>query len=95
MVNPGSIRNFEYGTVHLDALSAGFVHEPSSRIEGFFSSDSVPFVFGEAVIIIGVYDGVLSPCKGYAAIRVSITEEPVYKQRDREDIIQPIGNPDF
>ncbi len=77
VVNPGSIRNFEYGTVHLDALSAGFVHEASNRIEGFFSSDSVPSMFGEVVIIIGVDNGVLSSCKGNAAKRISKAEEPV------------------
>ena len=74
MVNECAVRDFEYRAVHLDGLSAGFIHEPSNRIEGFVPSDSVPFVFRELVIIIGIDDGKLAPCKGYATKSISIAE---------------------
>jgi hypothetical protein len=67
--------------MHWDVLSAGFVYEASNRVEGSVPSDGMPFVFGEAIIIIGVDDGELSLSKRYSAEGIAIAEEAVEKER--------------
>ncbi|MGB2809313.1 MAG: hypothetical protein WBC22_16345 [Sedimentisphaerales bacterium] len=44
----------------MDALSAGYGHGRTNRVEDIALSDGVPFVFGEMMVFIGVDDGVLS-----------------------------------
>jgi len=63
--------------VHVDALSASHGHGRTDCVEDIALSDGVPFVFGEMMVFIGVDYGVLSLCKGYAAIRISTAEEPI------------------
>ena len=55
----------------------------------------VPFVFAEAVVIVGVHDGVFSLREGDAAERVAVTELSVPEQRQYGRLFQPGRYSDF
>jgi len=55
------MREFEYLTVHEDLmLFPIFLSDNSGGVKGFAHFDSVPFVFGERPVIIGVSDGIFA-----------------------------------
>lgn len=78
MVDEHVFRSLKYSAVHRKVSFSDAIYScPTSGVESPAVRIGVPVVFGEVIVIIWVYDGVLSPCKGYAAICISITEEPV------------------
>ena len=95
MVNELIIRDFNYRAVHVDAFPDFLVHCRADCIEGAILSDSVPFVFREAIIVIGVDDGELSLSERDSSEGIAVAEASIQKHRQRQEIIQPIRDFDF
>ena len=81
MVNELIVRGFKYATVHVDTFLACFGPGRTNCIKGFVFSGGVPFVFREAIIIVGIDDCKLTMGEWNAAEGVAVAEEAVEKDR--------------
>lgn len=79
------VRDFYYVTMHGDVLRfSAFGAAGAIGIESVASFCSKPFVFFEAVVVVGVYDGVFSLGQGDSAEGIAETEASVEEQ-DRDE----------
>jgi hypothetical protein len=70
-------------SVHPYSLSLLGVSQsnPASGIGGGRAYCKVPFVFGEAGVVLGVDDGVLAACEGYSPEGVAVAEAAIDEQQ--------------
>lgn len=96
MVDEHALRGLKHSAVHRKvSFSYAIYSGPSSGIESSAVRIGVPFVFREVIIVIGVNDGELSPSERDSSEGVAAAEEAVEKQRQRQEIIQPVRDFDF
>ena len=71
----GRIENL---AMHLNMLPLVFTQmNPPGGIKGVFALNHVPFVFAQALVILGVDDGVFSLCEWDAAEGVAVAEAAI------------------
>ncbi len=90
------MRDFYYTAVHGKLTPfAVFGHNPTDSIEASVSFGSVPFVFGEGKIIIGVNYGEFALSERYAAVGIAVADVAIGKYRENYYAFNAYGDRNY